>query len=97
MPPYNIQGEGTRVLTVLTARSLSFRFYHKDGKEQVRFRQAGPRLIAAVTGSVMVYKKPNAMQYHKELMQHNARAMWLGLESDPSRLIDNLLEYVETI
>ena len=98
MPPYTIMGDGpVRVLTVSADRSLSFRFWHKDGAEQVRFKQSGPRLIAATTGGVMVYHKPHALQYHKEYMFANARAMWLGLQSDSDRLLDNMLEYVETI
>lgn len=98
MQPYTIVGDGeSRVLTVLANCSLRYRFWHKDGLEQVQFKSAGSRLIAVATGSVLVYKKPHAMQYHKEYMLANARAMWLGLQSDPDRLLDNMLEYVETI
>lgn len=98
MLPYSIMGEGdTRVLTVLHNSSMSLRFYHKEGKEQVQFKRSGARLIAAVTGSVLVYKKPNAHEFHRELMAHNGRALWLGLQSDPDRLVDNMLEYVGTI
>lgn len=98
MPPYTIMGDAdTRVLTILANCALRYRFWHKDGLEQVVFKPSGPRLIACTIGPVMVYKKPNAMQYHKEYMIANARAMWLGLQSDSDRLLDNMLEYVETI
>jgi hypothetical protein len=82
---------------VVAATAHRLRFWHKDGGEQVQFRKAGSKLIAAVTGGVMVYKLPKVNEFHREYMAHNARALWLGLQSDPDRLVDNMLEYVETI
>lgn len=95
---YAIKGNGAdRVLIVEANSAQRFRFWHKDGAEQVCFRRIGSRLIAAVTGKVMVYKKPNAQQFHREYMAANSRALWLGLQVDTDRLIDNMLEYEETL
>lgn len=97
MPLYSIQGEGVqRVLVVAKAAAHRFRFTN-DKREPVRLRIAGSKLVAVVSGAVVVYAKPTANEFHRELMQHNARAMWCGLQSDPDRLVDNMLEYVETI
>lgn len=97
MPPYSIQGEGVqRVLVVAKAAAHRFRFT-TEKRETIRLKQAGSKLVAVVAGAVVVYSKPTANEFHRELMQHNARAMWCGLQADPDRLVDNMLEYVETL
>lgn len=76
---------------------MTYRFWDSDGLRQVTFKQAGTRLIAAVNGKILVYKKPHSANFHKEYMLANSRAYWLGLQADPDMIIDNMLEYVETL
>lgn len=98
MLAYSVHGSGdNRVLVVAGSSAHRFRFWQDAGSSIVQFKKSGGKLIASVTGKVMVYKKPNAHEFHRELMAANSRALWLGLQSDPDRLVDNMLEYVETI
>ncbi len=95
---YQIHGEGdNRVLELQASSSHRFRFWHRDGKEQIKFKQSGGKLIAAVTGKLLVYKLPNAHEFHREYMAHNRTALWLGLQADTDRLVDNMLEFVEEL
>lgn len=95
---YSIHGTGeSRVLELQASSSHRFRFWHKEGKEQVRFKKMGGKLIAAVAGIVTVYKMPSANDFHREFIAHNNKALWLGLQSDAQRLVDNMLEYIEQI
>lgn len=95
---YCIHGTGeTRILEVVAANAHRLRFWHKDGIEQIHFKKVGAKLVAVVTGGVMVYRLPNVNDFHRELMAMNGRALWLGLQADTDRLVENMLEYVETI
>lgn len=95
---YSITGQGDeRVLMVVASSAHRLRFWHLGGGEQVQFKRVGSKLIAAVKGAVMVYKLPNVHDFHREVMAANNRALWLGLQSDTNRLVENMLEYVETI
>ena len=100
MQPYTVEGTGeSRVLMLQKTHAHRFRFSQIIGKEllPVKFKVAGSKLVAVVSDCVMVYKLPNAHSFHKEYMAHNARAQWMGLESQPDRLVDNMMEYVESI
>ncbi len=98
---YTISGDvkQSRLLSVVKASMQRFRFFTIEGTEHVpiKFNTVGGKCIAAVNGLVMVYVVPNSNDFHREYMQHNARAMWCGLQADPDRLLDNMLDYVEAI
>lgn len=94
---YTITGENdNRILTLVAASAHRFRFFDSAGY-QVKFQQVGSSLIAAVKGKVDVYKMPKSNDFHREYMAHARTALWLGLQADPDRLVDNLLEFEETI
>lgn len=100
MPPYTIEGKGkSRILLLQGAQAHRFKFSQIIGEklEPVHFKRAGGKLIAVVSDCVLVYKVPNAHKFHKEFMQHNARAMWMGMQSQPDRLLENMLEFEETL
>ncbi len=95
---YSIKGTGdNRVLIVNKNSAHRFRFWHKEGGEQVLLKGADCGLIASVVGKVLVYKLPSANDFHRELMAANRTGLWLGLQVDTERLVDNMLEYEETI
>jgi hypothetical protein len=98
MVHYSIKGDGQeRVLLVNKNSSHRFRFWHKGGAEQVLFQQGEGGLVALTVGKVLVYKLPNANEFHREYMAANRTALWLGLQVDTKRLVENMLEYEETI
>lgn len=97
---YSIYGTGRdRVLVVARNDTTRFKFFHKvaNVKVPVVFRPLGNNAIAKVGRDVLVYRKPHAMTYHKELMRQNARALWLGSTVNPDAVLVDLLEYHETI
>lgn len=101
MPPYTIMGTPTdRVLIIPNNQLMRWRFYEvKDSaKTRIKFKLAGSKAIAAVHGKIEVYKKPATTQFHFEYLKQNGLSLYRGLGSiDDSQLVDNMLEYVETI
>ena len=98
---YKIHGTGaSRLLVMPTKEVHRWRFMQvKDGQAvRVKFTQAGGRLLAVVSDTVLVYKKPHANAFHYEYMQANRGALSRGEPgADSERILDNMLEYVETI
>lgn len=100
MQPYSVDGEGDdRILSVQATASHRYKFWQIiDGnREEIHFKKIGSKIMGVVSSQVIVFEKPNAQQYHREYMQHNARAMWCGMQAQPERLLENMLEYVEII
>lgn len=86
------------VSVVMGELSDGNRYRFKSGGRVVKFKQAGGRIFATVAGSVAVYRKPHPATYHREYMRANGLAMYRGLSgTDPEQLLDNMLEYVETL
>ena len=98
---YKIHGTGASRLLVLPMREAHrWRFMQvKDGQAvQVKFTQAGGRLLAVVSSKVLVYKKPHANAFHYEYMQANRGALSRGEPgADSDIILENMLEYMETI
>lgn len=97
---YSVSGVGDdRLLIVQKSQMQRFRFMqlHDNVQTAIKFVCAGSKMIASVKGHVMVYKVPKVNEYHREYMRHNARAMWCGMSSDPERVLNNMLEYHETL
>ena len=98
---YEIHGTGAnRLLVVPMVAAHRWRFMQvKDGQAvRVRFIRAGGRLLAVISGTVLVYKKPHANAFHYEYMQANRGALSRGEPgADPDRILDNMLEYIEAI
>lgn len=84
-----------RILEIHEDDSMRRRYFHKDGTELVHFRRKkdSKKLAAVVYGVVKVFKKPNTSTYHWEVLKHTGRALWLNVESDTDRVLDNMLEY----
>lgn len=101
MREYIVYGDGTdRVLLVHKSLGHRYKFYTTDSnakKIPVKFKLFGCNLMAAVSDIVFVYQKPNSHTWHYEVMRHNARSLWLGLQPDYDRLENNLLEFLEII
>ena len=79
---------------------MQFKFKNitSEGSIPVKFKASGSKALAIVGESVMVYKKPNAQQFHYELMKANGIALYRGMSSaDSDLLLDNMLDYIETI
>ena len=98
---YEIHGTGAdRLLVMPTRDAHRWRFMQvKDGQAvRVTFMQAGKRLLAVVSDTVLVYKKPHANAFHYEYMQANRGALSRGEPgADSERILDNMLEYIEAI
>ena len=98
---YEIHGTGAnRLLVVPMVAAHRWRFMQvKDGQAvRVKFTRAGKRLLAVVSDTVLVYKKPHANAFHYEYMQANRGALSRGEPgADPDRILDNMLEYIEAI
>ena len=97
---YSIHGVGSsRLLTVDVNASMRYQFKQLVGDtfQRVIFKRTGSKLIAVVSDTVQVFKKPNAIQYHYEYMTQNARSLWLSVPMEEDKLIENMLEFVEFI
>lgn len=98
---YNIHGTGaSRLLVVPMREAHRWRFMQVKDEQAVRvkFTQAGKRLLAVVSDTVLVYKKPHANAFHYEYMQANRGALSRGeAGADSDIVLDNLLEYVGTL
>ena len=99
---YQVHGQGaSRLLVVprLQAHRWKFMQVIDDKKELVKFRQAGSKLLAVVSDTVLVYKKPHANAFGAEVLKSNRLKYWSGSDEplDYDRILDNMLEYVEAI
>lgn len=85
----------SRLLVVPANEQHRWKFYNPD-KTAVRFRRKDNKCYAIIGEQVLVYKKPNAHQFHKELMRENGLALYRGLPGcDSERLLENMLEFIE--
>lgn len=94
---YSIHGVGAeRVLMV--ASNVSHRFKFLENNQAVKFRRSGGKLVAAVHNKIAVYKKPHSNTFHFEYMQANRSSLSRGEGgANSERILDNMLEYIETI
>lgn len=91
-----VKAEGVAVLMGTVQDAKNYRV--KENGQVVKLRQVGGCVMAKVAGAVDVYKKPHAQTYHRELMRQNGLALYRGLAgADSEQLLDNMLEYVETL
>lgn len=98
--PYYVQGKGdNRILIVPQNKSHRFHFRQiLNGRiTDVKFRRYGSVIIAPVSDKVLVYTKPKAAEFHREVMKHNARGLWLGYIPNFDRLEQNMLDFYEII
>ena len=98
---YKVHGAGaSRLLVMPMMEAHRWRFMQViDGQAvRVKFTQAGKRLLAVVSDTVLVYKKPHANAFHYEYMQANRGALSRGEPgADSDMILDNMLEYMETL
>ena len=99
---YQVHGTGdSRLLTVPRLQVHRWKFVQiVDGEKiAVKFQHAGSKLLAVVSGTVLVYKKPHPSVYGGEVLKSNRLKYWSGSNAplDYDRILDNMMEYVEAI
>lgn len=94
-----------RIIEVPAGLLMKYAFYQmgdeNNPKSRLHFKRndngAGNKCLAYAVGEIIVYKYPTSNLFHKEYLRNNRCLLsgWGGLDHED--LVENMLEYVETI